>query len=268
MFILLGEKVVKMARKVPPTHFPDAVAVTYYRDMKRLIMALGNTTLQVFDEHIKPQAKLYKDGANYKLDGPLSVIQQAIDVIKGLSLGSFSSNAILDTARKFVNNVNVFNAKNIQDQGKVIGIDPTQFEPWLDDFMKTSITENVNYITTIKEQYFSRIESIIYQGVKNGDSIRDIRDRLVKQTGASLKRAQFIAVDQTGSILGQMTAKRHQIMGVKKFKWQTAQDERVRDSHEVLSNKVFAYSDPPAVGLPGRDYRCRCVAIPVFEEEE
>ncbi|WP_419882779.1 minor capsid protein [Peribacillus sp. B-H-3] len=257
-----------MAKKVPPTRFPDAVAVSYYRDLNRLITELGRATLKVFDEHIKLQITLYRsrtDSSSYKQDGPLSVIQHSIDLIKGLSLNIFTSNSVLETATRFVNNLNGFNSKNMQAQGRIKGIDPTLSEPWLADYMKTTISENVSYITTIKDEYFPKIESIIYQGVKNGNSIKDIRQQLVERVGMSRKRAQFIAVDQSGSVFGQMTAKRHQQMGVDKFKWLTSQDERVRATHKALSNKVFPYTEPPEVGLPGTDYRCRCVAIPVFD---
>ncbi|MCP3764081.1 minor capsid protein [Domibacillus sp. A3M-37] len=125
---------------------------------------------------------------------------------------------------------------------------------------------NVSYISTIRDEYFPKIESIIYQGVKNGSSPNEIRDQLVKRTGMSEKRTKFIARDQTGSILGQMTAERHKAMGVSKFKWSTSNDEKVRDSHDKLEGQVFEYADPPAVGLPGTDYNCRCTATPVFDD--
>ncbi|WP_169818527.1 minor capsid protein [Domibacillus iocasae] len=222
----------------------------------------------MFDESIKPQIKEYRnrvDDESYRVDGPLDVIRQSIEVMKGLSLGIFTADNILNIASNFVNGVNNFNKKNMQDQGRVKGIDPTQFEPWLDEFMRTSIAENVSYISTIRDEYFPKIESIIYQGVKNGTSPKEIRDQLVQRTGMSEKRAKFIARDQTGSILGQMTAERHKAMGVKKFKWSTSNDEKVRDSHDKLEGQVFEYADPPAVGLPGTDYNCRCTAIPYFE---
>lgn len=259
-----------MARVVPPTRFPDSVAVSYIRSINKQISELGKVTLSVYDEQITPQIKLQKsrdDNSSYKLDAPLDVIQRAVDVIKGVSLGIFNSSVVQETASKFVNSLNLFNKNNISNQGKVKGIDPTVSEPWLESFMKTSISENASYITNIKDGYLANIESIIYQGVKNGSSAKKVRDQLVERVGMSRKRAEFIAIDQTGSILGQMTAKRHKQMGVSKFKWLTSNDEKVRKTHRDLSNKVFSYADPPKVGLPGEDYRCRCVAIPVFDEE-
>lgn len=68
-----------------------------------------------------------------------------------------------------------------------------------------------------------------------------------------------------------MTAERHQSIGIEKFEWYDSADERVRDTHKRLSGKVFSYDDPPTVNgrvvLPDEDYRCRCVAIPVFDDD-
>lgn len=259
MFTLLGKKVAQMARKMPPTRFPDAVAVTYYRSIKKLVREMGRITLIHFDGIIRFQAKSYQADA-----GELNIIQQTLDIIKALSLTIFKDERILDIALTFVNGLNLFNMKNMNDQARVAGVNPIQFEPWIDEYIQTSVKQNVSYISSIRDSFFSKIEAIVYEGVKNGSSTKAIREQLVKQFGMSEARAQFIAIDQSGSIFGQLTAKRHEDMGVNKFKWMTSHDERVRDSHKVLSDKIFSYTDLPAVGLPGTDYRCRCVATPVF----
>ena len=75
---------------------------------------------------------------------------------------------------------------------------------------------------------------------------------------------------KAGSILGQMTTERYQRLGIEKFTWDTSGDERVRDEHEALDGKVFSYDDLPTVNgrqvLPGENYRCICVGIPVFDD--
>ncbi len=43
-------------------------------------------------------------------------------------------------------------------------------------------------------------------------------------------RAKIIARDQIGSIHGQLIGHRHKGMGIRKFKWSTSQDERVREA--------------------------------------
>ena len=132
--------------------------------------------------------------------------------------------------------------------------------------MIAKVVDNVSFITNIQDEYVEKIEEIIETGVRKGTNPKVIRTQLVERIGMTENRAQFVAVDQAGS-LGQMTAQRHQQMGVEKFKWLTSKDERVRESHRELSDKVFSYDDPPDVGLPGEDYRCRCVAIPIFDDD-
>lgn len=235
-----------------------------------MIQELGKETLHAFDKEIKPEIQNYQrqDGKLYSADGPLDIIRRVLEWLRSVAMRIFAPNRLQETATTFVFNLNTFNKLNIQAQARVKGIELPSYEPWLDDFMKVTIAENVSYISTIRDEYFTKIESIIYQGVKNGLSIKDIRDQLIERIGMTEKRAQFIAVDQAGSILGQMTAKRHQSIGVKKFRWSTSKDERVRPAHRALSDKVFPYDDPPSEGLPGTPFRCRCVALPVFDDEE
>jgi uncharacterized protein with gpF-like domain len=63
--------------------------------------------------------------------------------------------------------------------------------------MRTSIAENVSYISTIRDEYFPKIESIIYQSVKNGSSPKEIREQLVKHIGMTQEWAKFIARDRS-----------------------------------------------------------------------
>ena len=49
--------------------------------------------------------------------------------------------------------------------------------------------------------------------------------------------------------------------------WRTQDDEKVRASHAVNDDKVFAWKNPPPTGHPGEDYNCRCWAEPVNATE-
>ncbi|MEK4085619.1 phage head morphogenesis protein [Psychrobacillus sp. FSL K6-1415] len=255
-------------RKVPLTRFPDAVAVSYNRAITKMVRELGKETLKMFDQHIERQIELNrKDKHDFIVDGFFDVFKSIFQSFKNKASKTFSSKRKEDAAGTFLASLNQFNKSNMFQQGRIRGIDPTKTEPWLNNFMKAKVAENVNYITKIQDDYVEKIEEIIETGVKGGTNPKVIRNQLVERIGMTESRAQFIAVDQAGSILGQMTAKRHQQMGVEKFKWLTSKDERVRESHRELSDMVFTYDDPPEVGLPGEDYRCRCVAIPVFDDD-
>lgn len=178
----------------------------------------------------------------------------------------YSQQRVDRAASSFMKNLNQVNKTNMEQQGRVRGIELTATESWLAPFMKENIQKNVVYITNIRDEYTHKIESIIYEGIKDGSSYKTIREQLEEQIGMSQRRAKFIAVDQSGTLFGQMTAQRHKNMGVMKFKWRTSKDERVRDYHKVLEDKIFSYEDPPSVGLPGEDFHCRCIALPIFDD--
>lgn len=258
-----------MAKKVPITRFPDAATVSYSRAIEKMITALGFETLRLFEKYIVPQLTTRQD-ASFVEDGILDGLKKMFSALKNKASKIFTTKRRELAASTFVKNINRFNRHNLEQQMKVKGINLVATEPWLKDFLLTKIVENVNYIKTIHEDYFSRIENAVRDGVKQGRTIRHIREQLEEEVGISKNKAQFIAVDQAGTILGQMTAQRHQQIGIDKFKWLTSHDERVRDSHKALGNEVFSYDDPPTVNdrivLPGEDYRCRCVAIPVFDD--
>ena len=63
-------------------------------------------------------------------------------------------------------------------------------------------------------------------------------------------------------------------LGAKKGVWQTAEDEKVRPSHNDRNGKEFdlkegLYSSLDGKKLlPGEDYQCRCTFFLVFEDDE
>lgn len=251
-----------MAR-VPETRYPTAISASYYRAMERLIKQMHQATLTQFQETIKAQASEYQ-----RQDGPLDLIIRALEIAKSFTASVvFSASTLTDMAGSFVRNISGFNRKNVDQQRRVMGLNPIDGEAWLSDFVTASVSENVSLIKSIQEDYHKRVESIILQGVKNGKGSGQIATELKEAVGVSYRRAKFIARDQAGSITGQMTAKRHQQAGITRFKWQTSEDERVRKQHAEFNGNVYDYSNPPKGLLPGTDYNCRCVAIPVFKED-
>lgn len=259
-----------MAKKVPITRFPDAATVSYSRAIEKMITALGAETLKLFDKYIVPQLTTRQD-AYYTEDGIMDSLKKMFRSLKNKASKIFATTQTERVASSFVKSVNRFNRHNLEQQMKVKGIDLVATEPWLKDFMHKKITDNVGYIKTINKDYFTNVEKVVCDGMKEGRSIKQIREQLMEEVEISKNKAQFIAVDQAGSVLGQMTAQRHQNIGIEKFKWYDSADERVRDSHRKLSGNTFSYSEPPEVNgrkvLPGEDYRCRCVAIPVFDDD-
>lgn len=260
-----------MSKRTPRTKFPTAATVSYQRELVKMVDRVGEEAIKLFDLHLA--SKLVRgDASQFIIDGIFEKLGKMFGSLKKRVGSIFSQKITQRIAKQFVNSIDRVNRRNFEQQARVQGIDLVKVEPWLNDFLQRHISNNVSYIKNLEDETYGRIEKIVREHIEKGSPAKVIRDAIVEQTNISKNRAEFLAVDQAGSILGQMTAERHQRLGIEKFKWDTSGDERVRDSHRKLDGKVFSYDDPPEVNgrkvLPGEDYRCRCVAIPVFDDED
>lgn len=173
-------------------------------------------------------------------------------------------------AEDMANSVNNRNASIFDMQVKqVIGVSPFRSEPWLQGTLSNSVTQNVSLITTLHEDYFKDVEFETLNGLERGLSTREIAKRIQKKTGTARNRARLIARDQVSKLNSNLASRRASDLGVKRFRWSTSADERVRASHRALNNKIFTYKDGASVDgedhvLPGQPINCRCVAIPII----
>lgn len=271
----------KHKRRIPRTKFPNAATVSYERALVKMIDELGKEALKLFDQHVVPNL-MRGDDAEFRNDFIFGGIKKMFNALKRAANQIFHSPHTTSSQRtsttraeraaeEFVNNVERASKVNLDKQVKAAGIATVLAEPWLDGFVKKRVKDNVSYIKNLEEEAYERIENVVNEHISRNSAPKAIREAIKEQKDISKSRAKFLAVDQSGSIFGQINAERHQRMGLEKFIWDTSGDERVRDTHRKLDGKVFEYAAPPTVGkrevLPGEDYRCRCVAIPVFDDE-
>lgn len=258
-----------MAKRLPKTKFPTAATVTYERALRKMVRQFGKEALKQFDKHVAKQI-MQGDSPTFTNDGIFDGFKKMLGALKNKVTDVFAPDKTEHVARQFVKNVNRANRHNLEQQAKVKGINLVAAETWAEDFVNQRMRDNVGYIKNIEEEAYGRIEQVVREGIERGSSAKVIRKSILEQVDITEGRAQFLAVDQAGSILGQMTAERHQRLGIEKFTWDTSGDERVRDEHRALDGQVFSYDDPPIVKgrqvLPGEDYHCRCVAMPVFDD--
>ena len=151
-----------------------------------------------------------------------------------------------------------------------------------DSMVELFVEQNTNLIKGLSQELQKNTSTIISQGIQEGKSINEIADSL---RGISDRfegyRANLIARDQVSSYWGDLERRKQKEIGVELYIWRTAQDERVRDSHEVLEgmfckwDDVSVYSEDGkewrsrgSIGAvekhPGNDFNCRCYAEPVL----
>jgi SPP1 gp7 family putative phage head morphogenesis protein len=128
---------------------------------------------------------------------------------------------------------------------------------WIDKFSREEIT-----------QLRQRVELNATQGYRFDRLIASIKNRY----SVSENKATFLARQETSLFLAKFREKRFKDAGIRRYRWSTAHDDRVRHDHRHLNGIVFSYDEPPIVdqktarrGNPGQDYNCRCVDIPVPE---
>lgn len=135
----------------------------------------------------------------------------------------------------------------------------------LEDVLMLKTRENVNLIKTIPEEYFKKIETIVYNGTTQKSSAVSMLKQIQNVGGVTENRAKLIARDQTSKLNSAITQQRQLNLGITEYIWITSGDERVRESHRSKNGKTFKWSEPPAdTGHPGNDIQCRCIAQPII----
>ncbi|KAB8139275.1 hypothetical protein F9U64_01225 [Gracilibacillus oryzae] len=258
--------------KPPKTIFPNHFTRQWYQQVSKLIEQDRKANYKAWSEEIMPLIHEYRriigDSTNFTYDSPLDEIMIILERLRQRAENSIFTNALLTAiADQFVKGINRHEKANLKRQiNSVRGVDPIARESWLEGFMKTAIKDNVNWIKSIARDQHDKVETIVMQGVRRGQSINEMAKEIREVSKVSKKRASFIARDQTGSILGDLTKTRQQQLGLKKFRWSTSGDNRVRDEHADLDGKVFTWKDGANGLYPGTDYGCRCVAEPIEDE--
>ena len=138
------------------------------------------------------------------------------------------------------------------------------------------VHENVKLISGIGPTLAAEVERLVLAGLTGGHLHEMLAKAIRRKLQVATDRAELIAIDQVGKIVGQINAARQQDLGVTHFYWRTSKDERVRGnpagkypnavpSHYDREGKRYAYADPPKgkngePELPGVPIRCRCGA--------
>ncbi len=136
------------------------------------------------------------------------------------------------------------------------------------------VKDNVNLIKTRPQETLGKMMNIVSNGFMQGTTTDTIARKISAAYGYDLYWAKFVARDQMAKLNAEITQKAQQDAGITRYEWSTSDDSRVRKSHAALDGKIFSWDDPPVVDEktgrrchPGQDYQCRCVALPIFDED-
>ncbi len=113
-----------------------------------------------------------------------------------------------------------------------------------------------------------KVQANTLRGQRAGNLVKTIQET----QGVSKTKAKFLARQETSLLMSKMRETRFKDIGVVRYRWTGADDERERPDHKVLNGKIFTWDQPPitnrttgARNNPGEDYGCRCLAVPILE---
>lgn len=116
-----------------------------------------------------------------------------------------------------------------------------------------------------------RLREMVQRIQTTGDNA-SIRDEIQKEWGVSASKAQFLARQETSLFFSKLGMDRAKQTGIRRYRWSTSHDERVREAHKHLQGQIIDFDKPPVVDLKtgrrahaGEDYNCRCAKIWLFD---
>lgn len=134
-------------------------------------------------------------------------------------------------------------------------------------------TKNLNlYIRDFSKQSIVALREAVEDNALEGYRFDKLVEQIRHRYGVTANKAKFLARQETSLFMAKYRKQRFTQSGVIRYKWRTAHDERVRDSHKHLDGIVFSYDHPPITDRttgernnPGEDFNCRCVDVPLLE---
>lgn len=246
---------------------------SYERSYDKTLRAYVSQIEKAMEEEIPAMEDLAKDNG-VKMDSYESDLTALLDKIGAKVDKNVSEAALKKRIQSMYKLVNDFNDKEFHKAIKeAVGISDFFInEKWQQMYKAVWIQDNLSLIKSIKQRTLENIRYDLGELIATAQNKQlraaQLTEMIQNITDQNYKRAHLIARDQIGKLNGRLTQLRQQSAGIKRYKWSTSRDERVRPAHAEREGKIFEWDNPPFDGNPGYPIQCRCVAIPVIDTSE
>lgn len=158
----------------------------------------------------------------------------------------------------------------------VSGLEGISVSPDVTPEIRKALDEKLTHNLDLAIKDFTREEipelrRLVEENVFHGGRSDRLADIIEARFGVAKRKANFLADQETGLLTAKFREERYSEVGVREYIWSTSHDLRVRPDHRALDGKRFSFASPPVCDRasgrrcnPGEDYRCRCIARPVF----
>lgn len=152
---------------------------------------------------------------------------------------------------------------------------PMKMTPYIQQEIERDYTANLNlYIKGWYADEIIKLREDVQKVVAQGYRADHMAAVLEAQYGVAQRKAKFLGRQETSLLVSKFREQRYKESGIRKYRWSTSHDSRVRHDHKELNNKIFDWDHPPitdqatqARNHPGEDFNCRCVAIPLLDSD-
>ena len=264
------------------TSSKKGVAITYPNYIERvykqdLLAYAQEIQLLVIQNIIENQSFISSYKSAIRHDDVSDELEQAIKTISALAV--IKSLRLVRSLLARATAINKFNSNIFSRFVKTVAVDSVAV---VDD-IKLWTLQNARLIKTIPEQLLDKVAEAVRAAVANGDSTKTLAMALEQSFDITKNRANFIARDQVAKLNGNITQARNLGLGLENYFWSSSKDEKVRESHAVLENKVCSWKDATiykdsiadtkwkkrsSIGAvekhPCQDPNCRCTSIAVI----
>lgn len=154
---------------------------------------------------------------------------------------------------------------------KGVGVKPVLHERTAEKLRKDYNESQKLNVKNWNAEQIQRLRNAVeeYQTTETAESLIDIIQR---EWQVSANKASFLARQETSLFFSKLSMNRAKDSGIRRYRWSTSHDIRVRPEHKELQGTVHSVDDPPIVDRkkgrrahPGEDFGCRCAAIWVLE---
>lgn len=205
---------------------------------------------------------------NKALKSEINSLQDRVDqAIDGLSFTITESLAQMDTQL----------SKDLVNLAMLPSMTPQMIDTLSIDY---TFNQQLN-IKKWNPDQITRLREMVENHALDGYTKTGLREQIMREWEVSRNKAKFLARQETSLFMSKLRRERFKDAGVRKYRWSTSHDERVRprggtksekgNNHRMLDGKIFTFGDPPIVDTktgrraePGEDFNCRCVAIPII----
>lgn len=248
-----------MPRRPPRTSSAIHPPITYARAYER---ALRRNILDPIVQHFIQQIRL---AGHHNQAIQLAVAQLPAHLNSGPNL----TQLITGIATTHIQRLERYHARRFQSIMRIalgLKVFPRAHALHLEQIMLKVINDNVDLIKTIPTRYHTRLKAdmahLLDTHPFDEHAVTTKLRQTYKSSGYNLRR---LSRDQTNKTIGKFTEARQTRIGVQRYQWRTASDERVRPSHQSNDGRIFRWDSPPSTGHPGYEIQCRCVALAVID---